>query len=166
MSRPVIAFVGIGSNLDGPGQRVRLAVRALSGLPDTRLTALSSWYRNPPMGPADQPYYLNGVAALETTLSARALFGRMLAIESEQGRRRHRRWGPRTLDLDLLAYGDLRLDDSDLVLPHPGLADRAFVLVPLAEIAPDAVIPGLGVVKALRDALAPASRQAMERVAP
>ena len=166
MSRPVIAYVGIGSNLDGPEQRVRLAVRALSGLPDTRLTALSSWYRNPPMGPADQPDYLNGVAALETTLSARDLFGRMLAIESEQGRRRHLRWGPRTLDLDLLAYGGLQLDDSDLVLPHPGLADRAFVLVPLAEIAPGATIPGLGVVKALRDALAPASREAMERVAP
>ena len=166
MSRPVIAFVGIGSNLDGPEQRVRLAVRALSGLPETRLTALSSWYLNPPMGPADQPYYLNGVAALETTLPARDLFTRMQAIESEQGRRRHQRWGARTLDLDLLTYGDLRLDDYDLVLPHPGLAERAFVLVPLAEIAPDAVIPGLGVVQTLHDALAPASRQAMECVGP
>ena len=166
MSRPVIAFVGIGSNLDGPERRVRLAVRALSDLPDTGLVALSSWYRNPPMGPADQPHYLNGVAALETTLPVRDLFGRMQAIESEHGRRRDRRWGARTLDLDLLAYGDLRLDDPDLVLPHPGLAERAFVLVPLAEIAPDAVIPGLGLVQPLRDALNPASRQVMERVGP
>ena len=118
------------------------------------------------MGPADQPHYLNGVAALETTLPVRDLFGRMQAIESEHGRRRDRRWGARTLDLDLLAYGDLRLDDPDLVLPHPGLAERAFVLVPLAEIAPDAVIPGLGLVQALRDALNPASRQVMERVGP
>lgn len=166
MSRPVIAFVGIGSNLDGPERRVRLAVRALSDLPDTGLVALSSWYRNPPMGPADQPHYLNGVAALETTLPARDLFGRMQAIESEHGRRRDRRWGARTLDLDLLTYGDLRLDDPDLVLPHPGLAERAFVLVPLAEIAPHAVIPGLGLVQALRDALTPASRQVMECVGP
>ena len=164
----VTAYVGIGSNLDGPAERVRRAARSLSSIPDTRLEALSSWYLTPPLGPADQPDYINGVAVLATALPPIALFESLRAIELRQGRRRGTRWGPRTLDLDLLVYGDVELDGPDLILPHPRMAERAFVLVPLAEVAPDALIPGLGVVMVLRDALPADSLRAIrpEPVAP
>ncbi len=109
-----------------------------------RLLARSSDYRTPPWGVTDQPPFINAVIAVATSLGPHELFSRALAVERALGRdrRRERRWGPRTIDLDLLAYDDLELNDADLTLPHPRLFERAFVLVPLAEIAPDRVIAG------------------------
>ena len=139
----VPAYIGLGSNLDDPAGQVRRALAALAVMPDTRLIASSAFYRSPPMGPQDQPDFVNAVAGLLTCLPARELLGALHAIEDAQGRRRDGpRWGPRTLDLDLLLYGGLCLDEDDLVLPHPGLAERAFVLVPLLELAPGLRVPG------------------------
>lgn len=166
MSPKVVAFVGIGSNLNDPLAQVRLAVTALEKLPESCVKVVSSWYRSPPMGPADQPDYVNGVAALETGLDVASFFAHLQKIESDQGRERLERWGPRTLDLDLLAFGDLQLDTPDLVLPHPGVAQRAFVVVPLAEIASDSQLPGLGSVSSLRDGLSAADRDSLEPLRP
>lgn len=164
MSPEVVAYVGIGSNLQHPSRQVQQAVTALAKLPGSRLDAVSSWYRSPPMGPADQPDYINGVAALKTGLEVYEFFDHLQRIESNQGRKRGQRWGPRTLDLDLLVYGDLQIDTMDLVVPHPGIAERAFVVVPLAEIAPDARIPGLGSVSSLYERLPLSDRQSLEPV--
>ena len=137
------AYVGLGSNLADPVEQVIAAFEALSALPDTRVTARSTLYGSRPMGPADQPDYVNAVARLATALDPHELLAALQGIEDRAGRDRSgARWGPRTLDLDLLLYGDLECDDDRLVLPHPGMAERAFVLVPLAEIAPDLVLPG------------------------
>lgn len=144
MGAPVTAYLGLGSNLDDPAAQVARAVTTLGRLRDSRLLAVSRFYRNPPMGPQDQPDYVNAVVALETFLEPRELLAEMQAIERAQGRDRSGpRWGPRTIDLDLLAYGEQVIDEPQLHVPHPGVAERAFVLVPLAEIAPDARLPGL-----------------------
>lgn len=136
------AYVGLGSNLGDPPAQLRRALASLGGLPATRLLSVSSFYRSPPLGPAGQPDYLNAVAGLLTTLPALELLAALQAIETAQGRRRDgERWGPRTLDLDLLLHGDARLASPSLTLPHPGLRERAFVLVPLAEIAPGLRLP-------------------------
>jgi 2-amino-4-hydroxy-6-hydroxymethyldihydropteridine diphosphokinase len=136
------AYVGLGSNLDEPAAQVRRALAALEALPQTRLVTRSSLYRSPPMGPPDQPDYVNAVAALLTALPAAELLAALHSIEGAQGRRRDGpRWGPRTLDLDLLLYGELAVNSDTLVLPHPGLAERPFVLVPLLEVAPGLRIP-------------------------
>lgn len=143
MNALVTAYLGLGSNLDDPAAQVTRAIDAIAALPDSALRAVSSLYRNPPMGPQDQPDYVNAVVAIETRLAPRALLDAMQAIERSQGRDRSgQRWGPRTLDLDLLIYGERVLDEDHLKVPHPGLAERAFVLVPLAEIAPQVSIPG------------------------
>lgn len=147
---PVRAWVGIGANLEDPRQQVETALCELAALPSTRLVRASSRYRTPPMGPPDQPDYVNAVAELETALAPLALLDELQRIELAHRRQRGaERWGPRTLDLDLLLYGDERLDLPRLIVPHPGIADRAFVLVPLAEIAPDLSIPGLGPIRRL-----------------
>ncbi len=139
----VPAYVGLGSNLDEPAVQLRRALTALGRLPGTRLVAVSSFYGNPPMGPQDQPDFVNAVAGLLTTLPAMELLAALQAIEAAQGRRRDGpRWGPRTLDLDLLVYGALQRDGEALVLPHPGIAERPFVVVPLHEIAPGLRLPG------------------------
>lgn len=148
---PRSAYVGLGSNLDDPAAQVRTALAALERLPGTRRVAASRLYSNPPMGPQDQPDYVNAVAALETTLDADALLEALQGIEREQGRVRGERWGPRRIDLDLLVYGDTRIARPGLSVPHPGIAERAFVLLPLAEIAPTLDIPGLGPVRRLLD---------------
>ncbi len=143
--KPVVtAYIGLGSNLADPVLQVRGACEALKQLPETVLLACSSLYLSPPMGPADQPDYINAAAALETTLSPHALLAQLQAIEQAQGRVRGARWGARTLDLDLLVYGERVIADDRLNVPHPGLAERAFVLYPLQEIAPNLQIPGLG----------------------
>jgi 2-amino-4-hydroxy-6-hydroxymethyldihydropteridine diphosphokinase len=139
----VPAYVGLGSNLGDPVRQVRLALAALAELPGTRLVASSALYRNPPMGPVEQPEFVNAVAGLLTALPAAELLRALQAIEDAQGRRRDGpRWGPRTLDLDLLIHGETRLEGATLTLPHPGLAERPFVLIPLLEVAPGLRIPG------------------------
>jgi len=144
MKHPAIAYIGLGSNLSDPARQVRTALETLSISPDVKLLRKSGLYRSPPMGPADQPDYVNAVAQLETRLSPHDLLDLLQGIERQQGRVRGERWGPRTLDLDLLLYADRRIADERLSVPHPGLAHRAFVLYPLREIAPGLEIPGLG----------------------
>lgn len=146
----IVAFVGIGSNLDGPARRVTAAFDALDAIPATRVTGRSPLYGSAPMGPPDQPPYVNAVARLETGLDPRALLAELQCIEQRAGRARDgERWGPRTLDLDLLLCGDAVIDEEGLTVPHPGIADRAFVLVPLAAIDPECEIPGRGKVDTL-----------------
>lgn len=148
MSEP--AFIGLGSNLAGPREQVRRALDELVELPACRLSAASSLYSSRPMGPQDQPDYINAVARLDTDLAPEALLDALQAIEAEHRRvRGGERWGPRTLDLDLLIYADRIIDTPRLRVPHPGLPERAFVLYPLAEIAPELTVPGLGSLAAL-----------------
>lgn len=147
---PVRVYIGIGANLDDPRQQVETAIAELGQLPATRLVRASSRYRTPPMGPQDQPDYINAVAELETGLAPLALLEALQGLEQRHRRQRGaQRWGPRTLDLDLLLYGEESIDEPRLTVPHPGIAERAFVLLPLAEIAPDLAIPGRGPVTRL-----------------
>lgn len=130
-------YIGLGSNLAEPREQLRGALKALAALPSSRLVAMSSLYASDPLGPPDQPRYNNAVAALETSLEPLALLDALQAIELAQGReRKAERWGPRTLDLDILLFGDRLIDESRLTVPHYHLHARAFVLYPLAEIAP------------------------------
>ncbi len=140
----VTAFVALGSNLDDPPGQIRRALQALAALPGTWLVGSSSLYRNPPTGVLDQPDFVNAAAEIETRLAARELLEHLLAIERAHGRVRAVPGGPRTLDLDLLLYGGLAVREPGLVVPHPRMHDRAFVLVPLAEIAPGVLVPGRG----------------------
>lgn len=158
---PVRAHIALGANLGDPFAALEAAFAALSDIPDTRLVARSSLYRTAPVGVSGQPDYLNAVAAVDTTLPARALLDALLAIETLQGRTRDYHQAPRTLDLDLLLYGDAVLALPGLEIPHPRMHLRAFVLVPLAEIAPTVTIPGRGVVA---DLLAGVRDQAIERL--
>ena len=154
------AYIGIGSNLEQPVHQVLQARDALARLPNTRLLALSPLYRNPALGPGRQPDYVNAVAAIETRLAARELLDALQAIEADQGRVRGSvQWAPRTLDLDLLLYGDSEIGDECLTVPHPRLAQRAFVLKPLLDIAPNLDVPGLGPVTMLLSNLSEASLQ-------
>jgi 2-amino-4-hydroxy-6-hydroxymethyldihydropteridine diphosphokinase len=143
---PQLAYVGLGSNLGDPQHQVRQALAALGRLPATRVLAVSALYVTAPVGPQDQPDYVNAAARLETRLTPLELLAGLLAIEAAQGRHRDgTRWGPRTLDLDLLLHGDAELDLPGLRLPHPEIGRRAFVLIPLAEVAPMGLsIPGQG----------------------
>ena len=152
MRGPVIAFVGLGGNLGDAVATLRSAVQALAGLPETRLLRGSSLYRTPAWGLEQQADFINGAAMLETRLEARPLLEALLAVERDFGRERGAasRWGPRTLDLDLLLYDDVVIAEPGLQVPHPHLHERAFALVPLLEIAPDILIPGQG---RARDAL-------------
>ncbi|MDW7745817.1 2-amino-4-hydroxy-6-hydroxymethyldihydropteridine diphosphokinase [Halomonas sp.] len=136
------AWIGLGSNLDGPRAHVERALGELDRLPLTRRVAASRLYASAPVGPADQPDYINAVAQLETRLSPLALLDQLQALEQRHGRVRGRRWGARTLDLDLLLFDDQRVTLPRLTLPHPEMARRAFVLVPLAELAPHLVLDG------------------------
>lgn len=134
----VLAAIGLGSNLDRPERQIERAIEALAGLPATRLRARSALYRTPPWGYPDQPWFVNAAALLETGLDPLALHAALRAIEDRAGRRRDGpRWGPRVLDLDLLLHGESVISSETLTLPHPRMHERAFVLLPLAEIAPD-----------------------------
>lgn len=157
----VAAFVALGSNLEDPVSQLQAGLRALAALPDTRVTAVSPFYRSAAVGYRDQPDFVNGVAALETALSPRALLDALLAIERSRGRVRAFPNAPRTLDLDIIAYADRVVEEAGLVIPHPRMHERAFVVVPLADIAPDAIIPGRGRVSEL---LANVDRQSVARV--
>ena len=158
----VRAFVALGANLVDPQAQVRAAAAALNDLPGCRLVTLSSLYRTAPVGvPGEQPDYINAVAAVDTTLPPEELLQALLALEQRFGRERHTHLAPRTLDLDLLLYGDTVLDTPSLQLPHPRLHLRAFVLVPLAELAPALDLPGRGSISAWLPAV---SLQAITKV--
>ncbi len=135
------AYVGLGSNLDEPLQQVSKALRELTNIPDTRLSASSSLYRSDPVGPAGQPDYVNAVAALDTELAPEALLDALQAIEQAHQRVRKIHWGPRTLDLDILLYDNQVIETERLIVPHAWMLERNFVLWPLAEIAPDLLLP-------------------------
>lgn len=134
-------FIGLGSNLEAPRQQLQAALNALDALPRTRLLRCSSFYRSAAVGPGEQPDYLNAVAEIDSGLSAGELLDALQAIEADQGRERSIRWGARTLDLDILLFGEEVLDTERLQVPHPRMAERNFVLLPLAELEPRLVLP-------------------------
>lgn len=157
-------YIGLGSNLEHPRRQLQRAIEALEQLPDTNLIAVSSWYRSAPVGPAGQPDYLNAVARLETTLDPESLLNALQGIEQQQGRQRGERWAARTLDLDILLFGEHIIKTPRLQIPHAQMGDRNFVLVPLAELAgKELMIPGNGV---LEEALAKCPDNALERLEP
>ena len=136
------AYIAVGSNLSEPVTQAKSAIEILKQQPDIQVVAASSLYSSTPMGPQNQPDYINAVVAIDTTLSPLSLLDRTQAIELEHGRvRKDERWGPRTLDLDIILYGDLEHHCERLTVPHYGMKVREFVLYPLAEIAPDLVLP-------------------------
>ena len=141
----VEVLVGLGSNLDGPARQIETAFGMLEGIDRTTLLLTSSLYRSAPLGGIEQPDFVNAAALLMTGLAPRAFLEQLQSIETARGRERGEiQWGPRVLDLDLLAYDGLSIDEPGLIVPHPGIASRNFVLLPLREIAPDFEIPGLG----------------------
>lgn len=156
------ALIALGGNVGNVRSTFDRAVAMLCDGDEVRLLARSSNYRTPPWGVTDQPPFINAVIAVATSLPPRDLFTRALKVERAFGRDRshERRWGPRTLDIDILAYDDLILDDADLTLPHPRLFERAFVLLPLAEIAPERLVGGIRV----RDALARVDTAGIEKL--
>ena len=156
MTEKTRAYIGIGANLGDPVKAVQEALKALASLPESRLLAASRLYRTPAWGNEDQPDFINAAATLETTLPAPLLLEQLLETEHQFGRQRlpGERWGPRTLDLDLLLYGSELIDLPQLKVPHPHLHERAFALKPLLDIATDAVIPGHGLARELPAAMA------------
>lgn len=143
------AWIGLGSNLENPHQQVTDAFDELANLPSTQLLQASRLWLSKPFGPQDQPDFINAVAAVTTSLAPLELLAELQNIENLHERKRERRWGPRTLDLDLLLYDQLILNSEKLTLPHPGIAERAFVLCPLAELNENLHLPNLGSVKQL-----------------
>lgn len=144
------AYIAIGSNLDEPSARVREAIDCIAALPAVQLELRSRLYRSRPMGPQDQPHFVNAAVGVLTLLSARELLDGLLGIERSMGRDRQERWGPRIIDLDLVWLVGPTIDEPGLSLPHPGVSARNFVLYPLADIAPTLRIPGHGCVGDLR----------------
>ena len=163
MSAPVRAYIGLGANLGDAASTVESAISRLAAADDITLVAGSRLYRTPAWGVTDQPDFINAVAGVDTTLPAEALLSLLLSIERDAGRDRaaERRWGPRALDLDLLLYGDRCIDAPGLRVPHPHLHERAFVLVPLAELAPRLVLDGHGPIAALLDRMATGDIEAL-----
>ncbi len=146
-----LAYIGVGANLGDREATMRAALAALDASPGVRVVAVSSFVETEPVGYLDQPRFLNAAAAVETDLDARGLLDALLAVERELGRTRDGpRYGPRTIDLDLLLFGDERLDEPGLTVPHPRLHERQFVLDPLAELDPDLAVPGVGPLESLR----------------
>ena len=140
-----IAYIGLGSNLEQPVAQITLARIAIASITGVQELAFSSLYHSLPMGPQDQPDYVNAVMGVKTDLLPMALLRSLQAIENDQGRQRiGERWGARTLDLDVLIYGEQEIDVPDLTIPHKGLEERSFVLYPLFEIAPQIIVPGKG----------------------
>jgi 2-amino-4-hydroxy-6-hydroxymethyldihydropteridine diphosphokinase len=144
------AYIGIGSNLNDPVAQVLEAVEELGMIPDTILVERSSLYSGRPMGPSDQPDYVNAVVSLDTLLSADELHRTLIGIEDLQGRSREgEKWGPRIIDLDLLLYGNSIIETDTLTVPHPGMHERDFVIIPLEEVAGNIKIPGRGFLSSL-----------------
>ncbi|HDN2628532.1 TPA: 2-amino-4-hydroxy-6-hydroxymethyldihydropteridine diphosphokinase [Klebsiella aerogenes] len=148
-----LVYIAIGSNLASPLEQVNAAIRALADIPDSRVVSVSSLYRTPPLGPRDQPDYLNAAVALETSLAPEALLDHTQRIELQQGRvRKAERWGPRTLDLDIMLFGDAIINSERLTVPHYDMKNRGFMLWPLFEIAPQLHFPdGLALRAALEN---------------
>jgi 2-amino-4-hydroxy-6-hydroxymethyldihydropteridine diphosphokinase len=140
--RPAIAYIGLGGNIGDPAAAMAEALHILDARPDCRVRAVSRLYRTPPWGKTDQDWFFNAAAAVETRLGPHALLALCLEIEQSMKRIRVERWGPRTIDLDILAFDDLDIADETLTLPHPRMRDRAFVLMPLADLAADVMIDG------------------------
>jgi 2-amino-4-hydroxy-6-hydroxymethyldihydropteridine diphosphokinase len=162
---PVIAYLGLGANLGDPEAQLREALERLNAADEVEVTRVSTFYRTPPLGPADQPWYVNAAARLRTRLGPEELLRLLQQVETAMGRGRGERWGPRRLDLDLLLYNGEVIFVPDLVVPHPEMHRRAFVLVPLAEIAPQAWHPVMG--KSAGELLCeldPADRAAMQPI--
>lgn len=136
-----VCFIGLGSNLDNPEQQVKKAVQALALIPETSLLQTSYWYSSKPVGPGIQGDYINGAAMLRTKLPALALLDQLQNIEHAHHRQRMEHWGPRTLDLDLLLFGDDIINTPRLTVPHPFLKQRNFVIAPLFDLAPDKILP-------------------------
>jgi len=151
MADLVTAFLGLGGNIGDPAAAMGAALRAVDADPSGSVVSVSSLYRTPPWGKTDQPAFLNAVARIETTLSPQDLLSLCLTEERLLKRVRRERWGPRTIDIDILLYGDRTIDEDGLTVPHPRLAERAFVLVPLAEIAPTMEIGGRKIDALLRE---------------
>lgn len=147
--KPVTAFIALGSNLEHPLEQVQSALTALGTIESSSLIAVSSWYRSCAVGPGDQPDYINGAAEIQTTLGSIQLLDAIQTIENQHGRKRSIRWGARTLDLDILLYGNQTMDTERLQVPHPRLVERNFVLYPLAELAPELTLPDGSIVSAL-----------------
>ena len=154
-STPTLAYIGLGSNLSEPIKQVQAAINAIPHISHSSVVKVSSLYLSKPMGPQDQDDYINAVLALETSLSAIELLDALQAIENEAGRvRKDNRWGARILDLDILLYGNETINNPRLTIPHYGMKEREFVLQPLAEIAPDLVLPDGESVKVLSQNIA------------
>jgi 2-amino-4-hydroxy-6-hydroxymethyldihydropteridine diphosphokinase len=151
MDGRVTAFLGLGGNIGDPAAAMAAALRAIDADPACSVVAVSSLYRTPPWGKIDQPDFLNAVARIETALQPHDLLSLCLEEERLLKRVRSERWGPRTIDIDILLYGDRTIEEDGLTIPHPRLAERAFVLIPLAEIAPRMEIGGKGIGALLRE---------------
>ncbi|TCB92244.1 2-amino-4-hydroxy-6-hydroxymethyldihydropteridine diphosphokinase [Enterobacter wuhouensis] len=149
-----LAYIALGSNLASPLEQVNAAVQALGAIPQSRIVATSSFYRTPPLGPQDQPDYLNATVVLETALDAEALLDNTQRIELQQGRvRKAERWGPRTLDLDIMLFGNEVINTDRLTVPHYDMKNRGFMLWPLFEVAPDLIFPDGSSLKSVLDDL-------------
>lgn len=158
------AYVALGSNLDDPRAQVERAFEALAQLPGSRLVARSALYRSPPLGPVEQPDFVNAAAGLLTQLDAADLLRELKALETALGRAVPVvRWGPRRIDLDLLVHGETRIQEPHLHVPHPGIAERAFVLAPLCDISPSLIVPGVGRVGSLLAGLDVSGLERMDR---
>ena len=157
-----LAYVGLGANIGEPRRQIETAIEEIRKLPDTRLNLASSFYRSAPLGYANQPDFLNAAVQLETTLPPDALLGHLQAIEKRHGRERPFPGAPRTLDLDLLLYGEQVIAAPGLILPHPRMHERAFVLQPLLELDPAISVPGRGSAKVL---LLACGTQGIEKIA-
>lgn len=144
-----IAYIGLGSNLQQPYLQIKNAIKALDGLTGNTVLADSGYYKSKPMGPSDQPDYVNAVVKLATAMSAMELLEHCQLIEKQQGRVKKRHWGERTIDLDILLYAQVQIATDDLKIPHPGISQRDFVFMPLLKICPDLVVPGKGVLNAI-----------------
>jgi len=139
-----IVYIGLGSNIEQPYQQIKKAIVALEAVPEASVLGDSGYFKSRPMGPKDQPDYVNAVVKIETTIHAEDLLAHCQQIEKQQGRVKHRHWGERSIDLDILLYGDQKIQTADLTVPHPGVCLRDFVFLPLLKLNADVVIPDKG----------------------
>jgi len=144
-----VCYIGLGSNLNDPVYQVQRALGRLGEIPQTVINAYSDLFQSTPTGPQDQPDFINAVACISTSLEPVTLLAALKQIEQDFGRQPVEHWGPRVIDLDILLYGDQMIDTNTLKVPHPCIADRAFVVHPLSQIAPDLIVPGIGAVPVL-----------------